>query len=93
MSQQGMDKDSMGALKKMGDDVMKTHKQCAAEISATKKLREEVSEEIASGISKFGEYLLKHRYFVLSDCKYWKITNDICSERAWTSHQSSRGVC
>ena len=59
LSQQGMDKDSVGALKKMGEDVMKAHKQCGAEISATKKLREEISEEITQGISKFGENLLK----------------------------------
>jgi hypothetical protein len=84
-----MDKDSIGSLKKMGDDVMKAHKQCGAEISATKKFREEVSEEIAQGISKFGE---NSRYEDVVMFEYLKFINDICSERARTSHQSSRGV-
>jgi hypothetical protein len=70
MSQQGIDKDSVGALKKMGEDVMKAHKQCGAEISATKKLREEISEEIAQGISRFGEDSLKCFCPILSLCKY-----------------------
>jgi hypothetical protein len=70
MSQQGMDKDSVGALKKMGEDVMKAHKQCGAEISATKKLREEISEEIAQGVSRFGKKTSRNTTTIISCRKY-----------------------
>jgi hypothetical protein len=83
MSQQGTDKDGLGVLKKMGEDVMKAHKQCAAEISATKKLREDASEEIAQGISRFGILI------TLIFSSFQNLNAQIiifCSERAWTSY-------
>lgn len=69
MSQQGIDKESLATLKKMNDEVMKTHKQCGAEISAAKKLREEISEEITQGISRFGEDLLNSFFKILASCE------------------------
>jgi Glu-tRNA(Gln) amidotransferase subunit E-like FAD-binding protein len=53
--QQSIDKDS---FKKMTEDVLKNHKQCAAEISATKKLGGEISEEISQGVAKLGECIV-----------------------------------
>jgi seryl-tRNA synthetase len=55
LSQQGMDKESINTIKKMSEDVFKAHKQCSADLVGVKKAREEISEELEQGISKFGQ--------------------------------------